>query len=62
MTMAAVVSFSAARENGKCQQTRRLWKPIYTSFQGNYEKKLSRKNKFSRQVAAILIIGAKLKI
>ena len=34
---------------------------IYTRFQGNYEKEV-RKNKISRQVAAILIIGGKLKI
>ena len=60
--MAAVASFSVARENKQCQQTRRLWKPIYTRFQGNYEKKNKAKKKFSRQVAAILIIGGKVRI
>ena len=54
--MAAIASFSVAREKGWCQQTRRPWKPIYTRFQGDYEKKIS------RQVAAISIIGGKLKI
>ena len=60
--MAAIASFSVARENGQCQQTRRPWKPkgLYTRFQGNYEKKV--KKKISRQVAAILIIGGKLKM
>ena len=38
-------------------------KPIYTRFQGNYEKKIElEKKKNSRQVEAILIIGGKLKI
>ena len=37
--MAAIASFSVARENGQCQQTRRPWKPMYTRFQENYEKK-----------------------
>ena len=61
--MAAIASFLAARKNGKYQQTRKPWKPmIYTRFQGNYKKKLSLKKKLSRQVAAILIIGGKLKI
>ena len=60
--MAAIASFSITRENGKCRQTRRPWKPIYTRFQGNFVKKIRSKKKFSRQVAAILIIGGKLKI
>ena len=44
----------------KTDNTNRLAeKPIYTRFRGNSEKKV--KQKFSRQVAAILIIGGKLK-
>ena len=44
--MAAIASFSVARESGQCQQTHRLWKPIYTRFQGDYKKKtLSPKKK-----------------
>ena len=43
--------------------TKRLADPenlyIYTRFQGNSEKKIEKK--ISRQVAAILIIGGKLK-
>ena len=60
--MAAIASFLVARKNGQCQQPRRPWKLIYTRFQGNYKKKIKSKKKISRQVAAILIIGGKLKI
>ena len=48
--MAAAVS----HENGQNYQTRRARKPLYTRLGGNSEKN-------SRQMAAILIIGGKLK-
>ena len=56
--MAVIASFSVARENGQCQQTRRPWKP---GFKGIMKKNKSKK-KISRKVAAILIIGGRLKI
>ena len=60
--MAAIASFLVAHENGLCQYTRRPRRPIYTKFQGNYERKKLGQKKKIRQVAAILIIGGKLKI
>ena len=58
--MAAAASFSVSHEN---DNTNRLadpetYRPIYTRFRGNSEKKVVKT--ISCQAAAILIIGGKL--
>ena len=64
--MADIASFSVARDSGQLVNANRLADPenIYIpGFKGIMEKNKikSKKTKFSRQVAAILIIGGKLK-
>ena len=61
--MAAIASFSFARENGNANRLadpENLYKPGFKSI--IKKKKISQKKKFSCQVAAIVIISGKLKI
>ena len=60
--MAAIASFSVAHENGQYQYTLKTRKPIYQVSRELWKKMKSEKKIFSHQVAAILIIGVKLKI
>ena len=58
--MGDVASFSVSRDNGLCQKTHRPQKPIQIRFQGN-SIKIGLKQKCCQHLAAILIIGEKLK-
>ena len=59
--MAAIASILVEHENGQCQQTHSPRKPIFIpGFMGILKK--IKTGKSSRQVAAISIIGGKLKI